>query len=498
MMKSNILKVTSFLVLLPVVTIYFNNLVKPSDDLLHSDEPFLNVFNISERHSHQTCFIPHLSENKTTLINTPDFGAGMGKYIKDNFVTENDYKIKTVVIDAGHGGRDRGAKGRFLIEKDIALNIALRLGNSLAGNFPGIKVLYTRSTDVFVPLNDRAYIANSNDADLFISIHCNYMPDGGTIQGSETYVMGLHTAKQNLNVAKRENASILYEDNYEQTYGGYDPHSPEGHIILSMYQNAYLEQSILLANTIEHHLSTNNNRHSRGVKQAGFVVLKQTTMPSVLVETGYLSNYDDEQYLASETGQSNMALSILKAFMAYKQEVESNTVHAKKIAEVKAALHPIQVSSTTAQVNSIDRKKASESTPADHQEALLPAIAATTPAKRKKTTPPSERSTKPVSKGMAPTLLVKNDQEPTLTKEEIEATEYKVLLASSGKLLDTSQSPWQDVKYSVQLLKEGDQFKYLVIGFNNKEEAVNAKNELRKMGFSEAFVVAYRNGKRIK
>ncbi len=474
MTRSSILKVTSFFLLLPFVNIHFNNLVRPCSTSASGTLSTFNICASHKTHSHQACF-NSLNTSETTVLDAPDFGQEMGKYIKDNFVNEDDYRIKTVVIDAGHGGRDGGASGKFLVEKDIALNIALRLGGSLSGNFPNLRVIYTRDTDVFIPLNQRANIANDNNADLFISIHCNFMPDGGRINGSETYVMGLHTAEQNLRVAKRENASILYEQNYQNRYDGYDPNSPEGHIILSMYQHAYLEQSILLADKIEQHASSGTRRKSRGVKQAGFVVLKQTTMPSVLVETGYLSNEVDESYLATESGQSNIALSILQAFMDYKKEVEAN--NGKKYAN----LEQLQLSSTHIQVDpnsrSVTPKAPSKPTP------VTPTHGATT--------------YQPVSKGMAPALMVKDQSEETLTKKEIEATDYKVLLASSPTLLDTSKKPWGEVQYSVQVLKEDNLFKYFVIGFKKKEKALKVKEEMRNMGFSEAFIIAYRNGQRI-
>ena len=250
-----------------------------------------------------------------------------GKYIKKH-PSEDNYRIKKIVIDPGHGGRDSGCSGHSHREKDIALSISLKLGRLIKVNFPEIQVIYTRNSDVFVPLNERAGIANRNNADLFISIHCNAMDNADQVYGSETYVMGLHKADANLAVAKRENASILLEANYDQIYAGYDPNSPEGHIILSMYQNAYLEQSILFAEKVEKNIKHQAKRKSRGVKQAGFVVLRETTMPSVLVETGYLTNANDADFLAHERGQNKIANSILKAFKEYKTDIEKGTTNA--------------------------------------------------------------------------------------------------------------------------------------------------------------------------
>ena len=236
-----------------------------------------------------------------------------------------EYAIRKVVLDAGHGGKDHGCSGANSKEKKITLGIALKLGELLKTVYPDIEIIYTRTKDVFVPLHERATLANEKQADLFISIHCNAMRNASNIRGSETYVMGLHTAEENLEVAKRENSAILLEENYEQNYGGYDPNSPEGHIILSMYQNAFLDQSILLAEQIEEQFRHKAKRKSLGVKQAGFVVLRETAMPSVLIETGYLSNNGDEAFLKTGKGQDLLASSILDAFKDYKYEVESGT-----------------------------------------------------------------------------------------------------------------------------------------------------------------------------
>ncbi|MDX1477951.1 MAG: N-acetylmuramoyl-L-alanine amidase [Saprospiraceae bacterium] len=227
-----------------------------------------------------------------------------------------------VVIDAGHGGKDPGCIGKLVREKDVALGITLALGRMLEEAYPDVEVLYTRDSDVFVPLHERARIANKAEADLFISVHANSVARRNSAYGTETFVLGLHRAEDNLEVAKRENAVILMEDDYQEHYDGYDPNSPEGHILLSMYQNAFLEQSIALAHRIEEQFKHKIKRHSRGVKQAGFLVLRNTTMPSVLVEAGFLSHDDEEAYLAREEGQQDIAASIFAAFAEYKAAVE--------------------------------------------------------------------------------------------------------------------------------------------------------------------------------
>jgi N-acetylmuramoyl-L-alanine amidase len=224
-----------------------------------------------------------------------------------------------VVIDAGHGGKDSGAVGKNSKEKDITLQLALKTGELMQQTYPEVEVLLTRTTDVFIPLFRRIQYANEQNADVFISVHCNFI-DNPKTRGTETFVMGLHRAEDNLEVAKRENASILLEQNYEQNYEGYDPNSSEGHIMFSMYQNNYLDKSIALAANLESHFSALNLSKSRGVKQAGFAVLRRASMPAVLVEAGFLSNEVEENFLLSEDGQQSIASSMVSAFGKFYDE----------------------------------------------------------------------------------------------------------------------------------------------------------------------------------
>ncbi|MDC1063772.1 N-acetylmuramoyl-L-alanine amidase [Flavobacteriales bacterium] len=236
----------------------------------------------------------------------------------------NSTNIKTIVIDPGHGGKDSGTLGtkRFKIyEKHVALSVSLKLGNYIAEAFPDVKIIYTRDTDVFLELNERTEIANKSNADLFISIHC----DGFTNpkpSGASVFVMGMSKLKANMDVAMRENSAIYLEDNYQQKYDGFDPKSAESYIVFSLMQNTYLNQSLLIAEEVESEFSTRANRKSRGVKQAPFYVISRTNMPSILVECGFLTNPNEEEFLHSDLGQDYIASAIFRAFRSYKQNIE--------------------------------------------------------------------------------------------------------------------------------------------------------------------------------
>jgi N-acetylmuramoyl-L-alanine amidase len=235
-----------------------------------------------------------------------------------------EFKVKKIVIDAGHGGSDPGTSGQTSKEKDVSLAIAKELGATINKYLPDVKVIYTRTDDNFIGLDERARIANKNGADLFISIHCNAVSHSNEVHGTETWVMGLHTSEENLKVAKRENSVILMEENYEEKYEGFDPNNPASHILFTLYQNAYLKNSLNLAEKIEYQFKKRVGRNSRGVKQAGFVVLYKTSMPSVLIETGFLSNPKEERYLNDPLGQTYLASAIFRAVRDYKEEIESS------------------------------------------------------------------------------------------------------------------------------------------------------------------------------
>ena len=226
----------------------------------------------------------------------------------------------TLVIDAGHGGHDAGAVGSITKEKTINLNVALAFGKLVENNCPDVKVVYTRKTDVFVPLHTRADIANRNKADLFISIHTNALPKGRISRGMETYTLGMHRAADNLDVAKRENSVILIEKDYKQRYQGFDPNSSESYIMFEFIQDHNMAQSVELAKFVQQRTCSSAGRQNKGVKQAGFLVLRETSMPSCLIELGFISTPDEEQFLHSSAGVSRLASGIYQAFVDYKQK----------------------------------------------------------------------------------------------------------------------------------------------------------------------------------
>ena len=226
----------------------------------------------------------------------------------------------TVVIDPGHGGKDPGCVGSISREKTINLAVSLQLGEYITQNHKDVRIIYTRKTDVFIPLDERANIANRNKADLFISIHVNSVKRGNA-SGTETYTIGLGSSNENLDVAMRENSVILMEDDYLQKYEGFDPNSTESYIIFEFMQSKHVEQSVLLASEIQKSF-VKAKRSDRGVRQAGLLVLRKTSMPSVLVELGFLSNNTEERYLASKEGQRILAQSIYNAFTNYKNDYD--------------------------------------------------------------------------------------------------------------------------------------------------------------------------------
>lgn len=230
-----------------------------------------------------------------------------------------------LVIDPGHGGKDAGAIGAISKEKDINLNVALELGRLVETNSPDVKVIYTRRTDIFIPLQERANIANRNKADLFISIHTNSLPAGRYAYGAETYTLGMARATANLEVAKRENSVISFETDYKERYQGFDPNKAESYVIFEFMQDKNMKQSIDLASAIQRQYVA-VGRKNKGVHQAGFLVLRETSMPAVLTELGFISTPEEERYLNSRNGIEELARSIYNGFAQYKNSVQKNGV----------------------------------------------------------------------------------------------------------------------------------------------------------------------------
>lgn len=359
--------------------------------------------------------------------------------------TKTTHKF-TILIDPGHGGRDGGASGIRSKEKEISLKIALQLGTMLRAEMSDIELVYTREKDVFIPLHKRSKMANSIAADLFISIHCNAMPKNLTkVRGAETYVMGLHSSEENLSVAKRENMSTMMEEDRRANYGDFDPNSSEAHIILSMYQNAHLSQSLALAGLIDEQLKTHYTRRTRGVKQAGFLVLRETTMPSVLFEAGYLTNPTDEALLLSEDGQVKTASALFRAIRSYRKQFGP----------------PLPAK------NKIDSVKTSDKA----DDALI---------KEEKI---NEENTSKDSDG---TYTFEKDETPVFA---VQFAMYKPNEAPSTR----SFKKLNDV-YTYQ---SGSYLKYVTGQFKTLSEAVQCQKNVRDAGYKDAFVIAFKSGERI-
>jgi N-acetylmuramoyl-L-alanine amidase len=347
-------------------------------------------------------------------------------------IQAKDKKI-TVVIDAGHGGKDSGAKGSTVDEKVINLAVALRLGNLIAEKCDDVKVIYTRKTDKFIELDERANIANRNKADLFISIHANAVKKGSHVAGTETFTLGLARTEENLDVAKRENSVIMLEDDYLQKYENFDPNSTESYIIFEFIQNKHLEQSISFASEIQKAFIT-AKRIDRGVKQAGLLVLRKTSMPSVLVELGFMTNKDEERYMKSAAGQNALATALYNAFVKYKKEYDKRTAGQNK------TVTPV-ISSPKQEVTEETRKKESKS---------------------------AEAKKYPVV--------------------------YKIQILISSKKLSVTDKCFKGYK-NISYYQDGRMYKYTCFESTNKEAADKKLAQVKK-DFSGAFVVAFKNGKR--
>ena len=480
-------------------------------------------------------------------ISLAAFGYGPGKVIQSHRIpadklrnyslsdslrqkSSSSYQLKTVVIDAGHGGHDPGCHGASAHEKHVTLAIAKKLAEQLQQRFPGLKVVLTRDKDVFIPLYERADIANKHNADLFISIHCNAMPgnNSGTY-GTETYVMGLHTAQYNLEVAKRENAAILLEDNYQKNYD-YDPNSPEGHIMISMFQNAYLKQSLQFAELVENKLSLQAKRKSRGVKQAGFVVLKATAMPSVLVEVGFLTNPTEEQFLNGQYGQDQVAGAMLEAFTLYKNHAESpdfnsegqyeNPGQKEAIASTNNTGNPMaysygssnqNYSNTTAAQNGNKTtelakpkeipapERANDPGGNSHNAAANSNSGNATSASRYGPVPPGPNLNRnqPSNNPIVNSTTGSNAKIGPPAVNTSAPINFKIQLAATPAAPNQTESKWKTFPFSLEVAQEDNLYKVRTQAYTDYQQANQVRSRCKELGFNDAFIVAFKDGKRI-
>jgi N-acetylmuramoyl-L-alanine amidase len=359
------------------------------------------------------------------------------------FIEAQTPALKTVVIDAGHGGHDSGCLGASNYEKHVCLSIALKLGESIKKNYPGVKVIYTRDKDVFVELHERAAIANRNKADLFICIHANSASP--TAYGAETYVLGLHKSESQKQVAERENSIVKLEEDKGARYKNIDL-SPDALIAIQLQMSVYLDQSISFAEKLQTEFKS-IGRHDRGVRQAGFLVLHQTTMPSVLIETGFLTNPSEEQFLGSKDGQTKMADAMFKAFKKYKNQLEGVS----------------DETSTGTVENKVKDENTNSSSKVDEK--------------------PSKKDT----------IVIKDTSSVVTTSDKVI---FRIQFDMSDKQIPLNSARFKGL--DVFEYKHENSYKYTAGKFIGDFNGANAyKQQVRNLGFSSAFVVAFLNGERI-
>ncbi len=438
----------------------------------------------------------------------------------------------TVVLDAGHGGHDPGNLGNGFLEKNIALSIVLEAGKALEqeGN---VKVIYTRDDDTFIDLYKRGEIANKSQADLFVSVHCD--SHSSNANGAGTFVLGLHANKQNFEVAKKENSVIYLEDNYESRYADYDISSPESVIGLTIMQEEFLDQSILLGKLMQDRFTGKLKRKDRKVKQAGFIVLHQTFMPSVLVETGFLTNRDEGQYLNSKKGQQEMGRAIADAILEYRSTIPSSvSANAQPPGQKIAELEPqtpmentkeseelekgaeAEITGQTSKAVAVDDKAQEKvvdaQTPQDTQDSGLPANpgkkgAATTVgaevAKEDSTGTPVNKAGTSDTANKTPATESGNNTPETETGDKTNPSvtdkagvTFKVQLMAVGKDIELTPSNFKGLN---TLSKEPVNSMYRILYGNTSsyEQAKVLQAGARQKGYDQAYIVAYKDGQRI-
>lgn len=402
--------------------------------------------------------------------------------------TKNE-KTMVVVIDPGHGGKDPGAVNKGIREKDVVLGIGLKLGKLLNDNYSDVKVVFTRSTDVFIPLIERSRIANRNKADLFISIHANHCGTPST-RGTETFVLGLHRSADNLEVAKKENSVILLEEDYKENYEGFDPNLSESYIMFELVQDIYMDQSLSFADAIQNQFKTHlTNTLNRGVKQAGFLVLRQSSMPSVLIESGFLSNQSEANFLNSSVGQQNIAASIFEAFRKFKSK---NSVSPSRTNDEKQALAVNETTSSSSKQKAEITNEVAEN---------LPEKPANTSEKTSlEKTEPIDQS-KNISTDQPDKTLQKqennsNSQDSALKDKEIVGNAYySVQIGANTTPVEPIAANFKGLK-EIRREKTDKYYRYYI----GKETSVNKIMPIWqqiKLKFPQAFIVSFIDGKRV-
>lgn len=356
----------------------------------------------------------------------------------------------TLVIDAGHGGHDAGALGTISKEKDINLSVALAFGRYVERNQPDVRVVYTRKTDVFIPLKERANIANRANADLFISVHTNALPAGKIARGFETYTLGMHRAKDNLDVAMRENSVISMEKGFEQVYEGFDPKSSESYIIFEFIQGKNMERSVDLARMIQRSVCEGAGRPNKGVHQAGFLVLRETSMPGCLIELGFITTPDEEQLLNDKNKVDDIAKGIYEAFSNYKNKYDRSVSVPYRASERRVSAVPTIVP---------DSYKEKETAPAK----LIPAM-----------------KIEPVAKKM------ENAKE--------DAPVFKLQIFVGDRMLRKGDAHFKG-ETEFDSFKEGNLVKYTIGSSTNYNEIYRLRKE-KLDKFPEAFIIAFKNGEK--
>ncbi len=377
----------------------------------------------------------------------------------------------TLVIDPGHGGKDAGALGAKSKEKNINLNVALAFGRYVERNCPDVRVIYTRKTDVFIPLNERANIANRNKADLFISVHTNSLPGGRVARGFEVYTLGMHRAADNLEVAKRENSAILVENDYKQHYEDFDPNSSESYIIFEFMQDKNMAKSVELAKMIQKDACETAGRVNKGVHQAGFLVLRATSMPSCLIELGFITSQEEENYLNSAAGIDALGKGIYKAFLRYKRKYHKGIT-------VPYAADPKEEVNIPTVVPPKD-----DSTP--KQEKRKPAKEQSAAVQQRQ----PEKEAQPRISGLMDTSE-KKDEAPG-NNEPV----FKVQIMASDRQLRLSDRQFKGEK-NIFYFQEGNMYKYTIGASTNYSEIYQLRKKLLEK-FPQAFIIAFKNDRKM-